>query len=200
MRARQSVDVSQVPELAFGSRSTPFWGTFGLIVTEGMIFVLLLVTYYYLRGRSQEWPPGVLPPYLVWGTINLALLLISAVPNQWYRKRAEQIDSRGTLIGLAIVSVLGLIMLGVRTLEFRSLNVRYDANAYGSIVWAILGFHTAHLLTDLADTILIALVFFFGPLEKKRFMDASDNAMYWWFVVVVWIPVYITIYLAPMWM
>ena len=36
----------------------------------------------------------------------------------------------------------------------------WDSNAYGSIVWTMLGLHTTHVLTDLADTgVLLALMF-----------------------------------------
>ena len=65
----------------------------------------------------------------------------------------------------------------VRIFEFQSLNVWWDDNAYGSIVWVLLGFHTAHILTD--------------------FVDVSENAMYWYFIVLSWIPIYVVIYIAP---
>jgi cytochrome c oxidase subunit I+III len=28
-------------------------------------------------------------------------------------------------------------------------------------------------------------------------VDASENAMYWYFVVIAWLPIYAVIYLAP---
>jgi heme/copper-type cytochrome/quinol oxidase subunit 3 len=33
-----------------------------------------------------------------------------------------------------------------------ALNVSWDANAYGSVVWLLLGLHTTHLITDTIDT------------------------------------------------
>ena len=36
-----------------------------------------------------------------------------------------------------------------------------------------------------------------GPWEGKRFVDLSENAMYWYFVVIAWVPIYGMIYLAP---
>ena len=33
-----------------------------------------------------------------------------------------------------------------------------------------------------------------GPLEGKRFVDVSENAMYWYFVVGSWLPIYAVIY------
>jgi cytochrome c oxidase subunit I+III len=33
--------------------------------------------------------------------------------------------------------------------------------------------------------------------EPKRFVDVSENALYWYFVVGSWIPIYAVIYFAP---
>jgi heme/copper-type cytochrome/quinol oxidase subunit 3 len=85
----------------------------------------------------------------------------------------------------------------VRIFEFRSLNVWWDTNAYGSVVWALLAFHTTHILTDLLDTMVLTTMMFTGPLEEKRFVDVSENAFYWYFVVISWIPIYAVVYFAP---
>ena len=63
-----------------------------------------------------------------------------------------------------------------------------------------MGLHVTHLLTDLVDTIVLAVLFFTPLVEGKRFMDASENADYWYFVVVSWVPIYLVIYWAPRWL
>jgi cytochrome c oxidase subunit III len=95
---------------------------------------------------------------------------------------------------LCVGLVFGFAFLGVRILEFATLNVRWDSNAYGSVVWTLMALHTVHLLTDVADSVVLAVLFFTGPLEGKRFVDASENAVYWYFVVWAWIPIYLVIY------
>jgi heme/copper-type cytochrome/quinol oxidase subunit 3 len=65
------------------------------------------------------------------------------------------------------------------------------------VVWTLLGFHTMHLVTDWADTLVLAVLFFTGPLEGKRFADVAENAVYWDFVVLAWLPIYAVIYWAP---
>ena len=42
----------------------------------------------------------------------------------------------------------GLVLIAVRGFEFAALNVQWDTNAYGSIVWALLALHTTHIVTD----------------------------------------------------
>jgi heme/copper-type cytochrome/quinol oxidase subunit 3 len=78
--------------------------------------------------------------------------------------------------------------------------VRWDANAYGSAVWFLLGLHTTHLITDAYDSLVLLVLFFTGPLEGKRFVDVSENALYWYFVVCAWLPIYGVLYWAPRWM
>ena len=44
---------------------------------------------------------------------------------------------------------------------------------------------------------VLAAVMFCGRLDENRFVDVSENAMYWNFVVISWLPIYAVIYLAP---
>jgi cytochrome c oxidase subunit 1/cytochrome c oxidase subunit I+III len=71
------------------------------------------------------------------------------------------------------------------------------ANSYGSIVWLLLSLHTTHLITDTVDTAVLATLLYTGPFEKRRLLDTSENAIYWYFVVLSWLPIYVVIYLVP---
>ncbi|PYS99512.1 MAG: cytochrome C oxidase subunit III, partial [Acidobacteria bacterium] len=56
-----------------------------------------------------------------------------------------------------------------------------------------------HLLTDVLDSIVLLALMIFGPVEGKRFTDVSENAIYWYFVVALWVPLYVIIYWVPRW-
>jgi cytochrome c oxidase subunit III len=193
-RRQRSLDVSDLPSYAFSHQSPMWWGTLGMIAIEGTVFALAIATYFYLRSHSDTWPMTALPPDLLWGTINTAIMLGSLVPNHLAKKAAEKHEVFGVRLWLMAGLVFGAAFLAVRVMEFAALNVRWDSNAYGSIVWTLLGFHTAHLATDFADTVVLAVLFFTGPLEGKRFVDVSENAFYWYFVVWAWLPIYFVIY------
>ena len=196
--SRTAIDVSPLPEHAFGHRSLLWWGTLGLIAIEGTVFALLIVSYLYLKGRNAEWPPaGVAPPAVFWGTVNTLILLASAVPNELAKRAGEQFALRRVQLWLVVCMIFGLAFNIVRIFEFMSLNVSFDSNAYGSAVWALLGFHTTHILTDWVDTGVLTVLMFTGPLNEHRFVDVSENAMYWYFVVISWLPIYALIYFAP---
>lgn len=189
-----TIDVSQLPSYGFSHRSLMWWGTLGMMAIEGTVFALTLATYFYLRSQSITWPPGVRPPALTWGTLNLAILFASMWPNHLAKRASEAHDVPGVRRWVVISLLFAAAFLVVRVLEFATLNVRWDSNAYGSVVWTLLGFHTAHLVTETLDTLVLAVLFFTGPLEGKRFVDISENCMYWYFVVWSWVPIYLTIY------
>lgn len=199
-RQRHDVDrdeamfVGALPTYAFGMRSTMWWGTMGLIAIESTVFALAVMTYFYLRSHTPSWPPDHMPPGLMWGTLNTLVMLASCVPN-WYTKRAaEQLDRKRVRIGLCVCLLFALVFLGMRIGEFTSLNVRWNDNAYGSAVWMLMGLHTTHLITDAYDTLVLAVLFFTGPLEGKRYVDVSENSAYWYFVVASWILIYAVVY------
>jgi cytochrome c oxidase subunit III len=193
----RTIDVSALPGYAFGHRSIMWWGGASLMLMEGAMFALLIVAYLYLKGRAPHWPPGYFAPVLFWGTVNTGILLASTIPNHFAKAAAERLDLRRLQLWMCVALVFGVAFVTIRVFEFRSLNVWWDSNAYGSVVWTLLGFHTLHLVTDVLDSIVLTVLLFVGPLQESHFTDASENALYWYFVVISWIPVYAVIYLAP---
>jgi cytochrome c oxidase subunit III len=49
----------------------------------------------------------------------------------------------------------------------------------------LLGVHSAHLLTDFIETVVLAVLAFTDRLDGTRFTDFDENSMYWYFVVGV---------------
>lgn len=173
-----------------------WWGTLGMVLIESTVFVLAIVSYFYLRERSYQWPVGTAPD-LTFGTINTVVLLLSAIPNQWTKHVAEKEDLRKVRIGLVLCLLFSAVFLVVRGFEFAALNTRWNESAYGSAVYALMLLHTIHLVTDVIDTVVLTALMFFGPLSGRRFVDVSENALYWWFVVISWLLIYATVYIAP---
>jgi cytochrome c oxidase subunit III len=198
MSEPQTLDVGGLPPGAFGTRSLTWWGTMGIVLIEGTAFALAIGAYFYLCARMPSWPPdNVAPPDLRWGTLNTLVLLVSLLPNELARRAAERLDLRRVRIWMVACLVCGLLFNAIRVYEFAHLNVTWDHDAYGSIVWLLLGLHTTHIVTDFLDTGVLTVLMFTGPIEERRFVDVEDNAGYWYFVVLTWLPIYGVIYWAP---
>lgn len=155
-------------------------------------------TYFYLAVLARHWPIGAPAPDLLPGTAVLIILVASVVPNHLIEFWARRQDLAKVRLGMVVMSVVGILPLIVRIWEFPALRISWDQNAYGSIVWFLLGLHTTHLLSDVGDTIVLAVLMFTQKGKAgRRFSDVSDNAFYWDFVVVSWVVLYLVIYWAP---
>jgi heme/copper-type cytochrome/quinol oxidase subunit 3 len=168
-----------------------------MIVVEAVAFAMAIGAYFYLRTRVTIWPPHVPAPDHLWGAVSTIILLASGIPNELGRRAAERVDLAKVRIWMVVAILFAVAFNVVRIFEFGALNVRWDTNAYGSIVWLLLGLHTTHIVTDLLDTIVLATLLFVGPVEEKRFVDVSENAGYWYFVILSWLPIYGVVYWAP---
>ena len=94
----------------------------------------------------------------------------------------------------------GLLWLSIIAPPMAALT-QLQAN-YALVLWACGRGQTwpLHLVTDLLDSLVILALMLVGPIEGKRFVDVSENALYWYFVVALWVPLYVIIYWVPRWM
>jgi cytochrome c oxidase subunit 3 len=173
------------------------WATLGMIAVEATVFALAIASYFYLRSHATVWPLNGPPPDLLWGTVNTLVMIVSTVPNYLSKVAAERLDIGRARLWLCVCVLVALVFLGLRVLEFATLNTGWDENAYGSITWTLLGLHTTHLVTDTYSTIVLAVMVFAAPIQGKTFVDISENAFYWYFVVLSWLPIYAVVYWAP---
>jgi cytochrome c oxidase subunit 3 len=197
MKQRPVQDVSALPTSGFGPASPIWWGTLAFIALEGTGFALAAGAYLYLRQVNPQWPIAAPVPNHWPGTVLLILLVVSIAPNALADRAAKQQTLLLVRVWLIVMTVIGMLAVAVRAWEFTQLNIRWDANAYGSITWFVLGLHATHLLTDLGETTVLAVLMFTRHVTEKRFGDVSDNAFYWYFVVASWVPLYALLYGVP---
>jgi len=196
---RQTIDVSALTDHAFGSRSIMWWSTMAIIAIEGTVFLVAIASYFYLQGNEETWPPpDTQLPGLLWGTVNLGIMLASMIPNAIVKRAAEDMNMRTVRVWMVVADLFAFAFVAVRAFEFRELHVSWDTNAYGSLTWMLLGLHTVHLVTDLADSVVLTVLMFTRHgYEPRRFVDVAENCFYWYFVVLSWPVLYAVLYWAP---
>lgn len=198
MKQRVVLDLAELTPNATGSASLTWWGTLAFMLIEATGFMMMIAVYLYLASLAPAWPPDTPPPDLGPGIWLTLILLVSVVPNLLVSRWAKRRDLKRVQIGLVIMTVIGLASVVPRVYEFRAMHVMWDSNAYGSAVWVLLGLHTTHILTDLADTVVLcALMFTRHADNPRRFGDVQDNALYWNFVVLAWLPILALLYGVP---
>lgn len=195
---RPVLDVSELPTVAFGARSSIWWGVVGLIAIEGTMFAILFASYFYLRGNAAEWPPtGAFHPGLGLTTLNLAILLASMVPMHLAARAAHREDLASIRLWLIAATVLCAAVLVIRAVILSRLTYRWDSHAYGSLIWTAAGFHTLHAVTGLLENLLFIVLLIKGPVEDKHLVDVRVNVLYWYFMVLSWVPFYVIFFLDP---
>lgn len=196
--SRPTLDVSHLPKETFGHRALPWWGTLGFMVIEGTTLAVAAASYLYLKRNYPIWPPPPTPlPELLVPTLGLVLLLLAIIPLHHAAKAADDVDAGRVRLWLGVATLMSIVIFAVRMLELRSLRVRWDDNAYGSVVWLIMGMHALLLLTDAIETGVFYAIFRRNRQEAKHYPDVKDAAMYQYFLTGVWVPLYVLIYLSP---
>lgn len=194
-------DLAELPTHAFGNRSLTWWGVIAFMLIEGAGFAMAGAAYFILSAHQQSWPPEpIQPPGLLPGILFTLVILLSEIPNTIAKKAAEAEEIAPVRLLLPIMTAIGAILLVIRAFEFGQLNVMWTDNPYGSIIWALMVLHTTHILTDWMDTVVLTALMFtkHGP-TGKRFVDVSENSLYWRFVWLTWLPIYLLIYWVPRW-
>jgi cytochrome c oxidase subunit III len=192
------VDVSAIPETPNDDRALVWVGTLCMVVIESTVFALSIVSYLYLRSIADTWPPPTAgAPRLLVPLLNLGVMLVSLLPAIWADQAAKRQDVPAVRKALVLSLVLGALFLVGRVFEFRSLHCQWNSHAYGSVTWTILGLHTLHVVTSLIETAIILAVFLTQKPQRRHFLDARLDGVYWYFVVGSWLVLWTVVFLGP---
>jgi cytochrome c oxidase subunit III len=169
-----------------------------LIIIELTFFAGLIASYFYLRFHAgAEWPIGpISKPDLLLPSINAVILFVSSIPMYIADSSVQKGDIPKAKIGLAVSLLLGTLFLVLKVIEYSGYDYTWATNAYGSIVWTISGFHSAHVLGVVLKVVVVLTAMFKGYFNAERNLGVRVNGLYWHFVVVVWVPLFFTLYLS----
>jgi heme/copper-type cytochrome/quinol oxidase subunit 3 len=194
-----ALPVSTVVESIDPHKHPPYHhGVQMLIVIEAIEFLALLASYFYLRSSVSEWPPGdYQPPGLLLPTIATIILLISFLPTHIADEAAKKGEQRKLILATIADLALGIIYIVLQVISLATLNYKWNVNAYASIVWTLVGSHVAFVVIDILWTVYmlaLALRHYFNP---ERHSAVSADGLTWYFGIVIWLPIYFTLYISP---
>jgi len=191
----RTIDVSTLPVGTHDSRSLIWWGNLGMMAIEGTMFALIGATYFYMRASNLDWPPGtVLPSDLTLPAINLAILLLSLGAAILADRGAQRKNVARVRAGLALCVVAGLAFLVIRSVAMAHIGFTWSDHAYGSVIWTIVGLHTFHMIAATAESALLLVYSLIRPMTTKQFLDVRCTEVYWYFVVLVWVPFFFIVW------
>ena len=205
MSTRAIIDISELPHHDFDTFDPVWWGNNLLLAIETSMFAILIATYFYLRQNFELWPPPVAQltatlrplPQLGYGTAVTILLVFSCAPMILTDISARRGTRMVSQIGLIICVLCALAAMILRGFEFSAVYFRWDSNAYGSVVWFMLGMHMLHLLILTSESVLLTVWIFTREYDMKHRVDIVTIAVYWYWVTAIWLVLYAIIYFTP---
>ncbi len=194
----RTLDVSRLRPFDISSQAPLWWGQMAIVFIESTMFLILVAMYFYFRLTLDVWPPpGEIVPGPLGPTLALVPLLLSAV-GSYIASAAAKENNRGKMIfGMALNVVLALVFFALRLLEWRSLNFNWASSVHGSIVWTILGLHSLDYIADVVFTVALLILVARRNYGPKVLLGVHVDSVVWYFLVVIWFPLYGVIYWGP---
>ena len=194
----RTLDVSGLPDYEISSRAPLWLGQLLMACIEGSLFCALIAMYFYLRLSIDIWPPsGIEPPRLTMPSLALIPLILSAAGSYVASEGAKQNNTRKMVVGLAVNVLLALFFLALRFIEWRTFNFTWQTDIHGTLVWTILFLHTFDVIADLLMTVILIAIIAFGKHGPQQRLGVHVDSVVWYFLVLIWIPLYVTIYWGP---
>ena len=159
------------------------------LASEVMFFGGLFAAYFAIRAANDDWPPQGI--HL--DTVRAALFTLVLVASSFTLHAAEQASHRAARSWTLATLALGVIFLANQAAEWASNDFSVSTNAYGSMYYALTGFHGLHVAVGLVLLAIVGLRDPDAPSSVPGLRQATT--WYWHFVDVVWVCLFATIFL-----
>jgi len=188
----------------FGTASNGKIGMWIFLVTDGMSFAGLLLSYGILRAGGPNWPIPGQHLNLPLTALATFILICSSLTMVLALAAANEGNKRGLIQWLSLTILGGISFLGVQATEWTSLmshaGMTFTSFAHGndlfsSTFFVITGFHGMHVLTGVIYLTTILLRSLSGRYTTGNSSPVELCGLFWHFVDLVWILVFTFIYL-----
>lgn len=203
---KTALDVSHLLATEFDHRAPLWWGNLIGLFIETAMFGVMIAVYFTTVMNIRPFPPPRVDrfpvllhsePALTIPMIGLALTLLSLVPGIMLDLAARRFHVKAVKILLPITLLFNLVLIIVRYYEFDSLHFKWNDNAYGSAAWMILGLHMFHLIVLFCEDFYATVWLFARGLDDKHALDLTVAAVYWYWIVGMWVILFPIVYLVP---
>lgn len=170
-------------------------GTVVFLASEFMFFAGLFASYFNLRAnRGTDWPPPAVHLNLVESGSGTFLLFFASIVMYLATKAMDRDRWRAARLWTlsAIVAAVGFVLLSVH--GYTDNSFWPWTNAYGSVYYAMTGFHLLHVAVGIGILTAILIGMRSPALSVNLRAGAESMVYYWHFVFVVWLGIWSTIY------
>ena len=193
-----------------GGMDPALLGMMLFIASEVMFFAALFAAYFNVAATLPVFPPLNIHgertldafhfPYLP--IIMTIVLLTSSVTMQWATGRIREGDRTGLNRAVAVTLILGIFFMFLWAYEYYLLLTEEDfginSGVYGTMFYALTGFHGAHVFGGLIGLGVILSRGIAGQFSKRHHVAVEAVHYYWHFVDIIWILLVTVIYILPL--
>lgn len=164
------------------------------LASELMFFAALFAAYFNLRANRALWPPPGVHLDPVESSFGTLLLLLSSVVMILTTRAMDRgrIRAARWWTASAVVCATGFIALSLHGYLKNSFTIA--TNAYGSIYYAMTGFHLLHVTAGIGLLAALLVGLNSRALTANHRAGAEAMTYYWHFVFIVWVGIWGTIY------
>ncbi|HEY2475276.1 MAG TPA: cytochrome c oxidase subunit 3 [Candidatus Cybelea sp.] len=172
------------------------FGVVLFLASELMFFAALFASYYDLRANRTPWPSPMVQLNVYEGGFGTFLLFAASVVMVLATRAMDRNKLRAARwwTASAIVAALGFVTLSLHGYSRNAFTIATDA--YGSIYYALTGFHLLHVLAGIGILTALLAGMRSRALLADRRAGAEAMTYYWHFVFIVWVGIFVTIYVV----
>jgi cytochrome c oxidase subunit 1/cytochrome c oxidase subunit I+III len=175
-----------------------FYGMIFLALTEAAELFGTIVTYFYLRSGTNDWPPGDMPlPKLLIPTLGTLVMLIALIPSYLDEEAIKKGDQRGMIIHLTLEVVLQTAFIALLWYHLKTLTFKWDDNAYASVYWITIILTLIFTGGTVFEGIYLIIQGFRGLFNAERHWALTVDGLSNYVGVAQWILVYLTLFISP---
>ena len=174
-------------------------GMLVFLAFEAMFFAGLLGAYLVFRLGTPVWPPPgepYLPIAVTW--VNTGILLFSSYTVRRAVRAIRRDDRDGLGRWLLVTGLYGVTFLAVQGYEWVRLvhfGLTLSSGIYGSTFYTLIGCHGLHVLGAVIWLLVVLALARGDRFSARRHVGVQLCAMYWHFVVGLWLVLFPAVYL-----
>lgn len=155
------------------------------LISEAVLFVFLMVAYVYFRYPNRSLDPALAVGA---GTVFTACLLASCFTVWRASTSSSRNNAKTARVWLGATILLGIAFLAAQGDEYKRL---FSRGTSGAALVTLTGCHELHVAVGI---LLLGGAFLFQSGELRS-VAVQTVALYWYFVVAVWLAIFSILYL-----
>ncbi|RCS54058.1 cytochrome c oxidase subunit I [Bremerella cremea] len=169
------------------------------IASEGVFFLLLLVSYVVFNARAGEGPTSS-SALDVTRTGAFTFCLLASSVTFWFAELALKAGKQAHFRRwLTLTIALGFVFIAGQAWEYIGLlrsDITIDVNLFAATFFTVTGFHGMHVIAGLITLSIVLTLAYKNVFTQDRTNVLRAVGVYWHFVDVVWIIVFSIVYLG----